>query len=224
MTGEQRRHDQLVNRIIEAGLVAITRGGHSPEELLALAGALRRGGVRIVEVTLNSAHARVGIRRLRRALGEDMLVGAGTVRTAADVDTAVDAGAEFLVAPNLSEAVLAQAEERSCLLLPGVFTPSEIERAAAAGCRLVKLFPAGTVGPSYLKALRAPLNDIDFMPTGGVGPDDLADYVAAGAAAFGIGSALIRDVPVDEVELERVEAAAHNLVFLLAEARAAAAA
>lgn len=219
MANERRR--ELARRIAEAGLVAITRGRHSPDDLVALGRALRRGGVGIVEVTLNSAHALEGIRRLRAELPAGTLVGAGTVRSPEDVDAALGAGAEFLVAPNLSEPVLERANTREALLLPGVMTPSEIERAVAAGCRLVKLFPAGSLGVSYLKAIRAPLHDVDIMPTGGIGADDLADYVRAGAVAFGIGSALIRDVPADASELERVEAAARDLVARLEAARGA---
>lgn len=211
----------LARRIVERGLVAIVRGAHTPDELVSVAGALWRGGIHIVEITLDSAHARDGIRRVGDTFGEDMLLGAGTVRSPADVDRALEAGAEFLVSPALLPEVVAAAHDRSCLILPGVLTPSEIERAASAGCRLLKLFPAGSLGASYLRALRGPLSDISFMPTGGIGSDDLTDFVAAGAAAFGIGSALVRDVAIDDGELERIEAAAGALVALLAEARAA---
>lgn len=208
------------DRIARAGLIAIFRSGHAPDDLLALAEAVTRGGIGVLEVTLNSASALEGIRRLRDALPADVLVGAGTVRDAADVDAAVEAGAEFLVAPNLSEPALERAAARERLLLPGVLTPSEAQRAFAAGCRMVKLFPAEPLGPGYLGAIRAPLADVGFVPTGGIRPENVEAYLAAGAMALGIGSSLVRDVPVNDGELRRVETVARDFAERLAQARA----
>jgi 2-dehydro-3-deoxyphosphogluconate aldolase/(4S)-4-hydroxy-2-oxoglutarate aldolase len=145
----------------------------------------------LVEVTLNSQDALRGVQGLRRRFGDALVVGAGTVRTVTDVAQAVEAGAQFLVSPNFDAASVARSGQARVLHLPGVFTPTEVQMAFAAGCTMVKLFPASALGPSYLRALRAPLDDVDFVPVGGVGVTDVADYVQAGAAALGIGSALV---------------------------------
>lgn len=175
----------------QAGLIAIFRGAFTREQLLELADALVAGGVTALELTLNSADALSHLPRLKRHLGSRALVGAGTVRAASEVDAALDAGAAFLIAPTFDPASVTRAHARGALLLPGVFTASEAQAAWAAGCPLVKLFPADALGPSYLKALRAPLDDIGFVPTGGIQVDNLSAYVGAGAVAFGVGSALV---------------------------------
>ena len=202
------------------GLVAIIRGGFSVREQEAIAEALLAGGVRILEVTLNTTDALTGIRQLNERFAGDLLVGAGTVRTAADARRARAAGAQFLVAPGLALDTVAVAREHDTLLLPGVFTATEAMAAHAAGCRLLKLFPADALGPGYLKALRAPLSDVDFVPTGGVDPETLGAFYRAGAAAFGIGSYLVKNVRVTPDELAGLTARARLLRRALADARA----
>ena len=113
------------------------------------------------------------------------------------MDGALDAGAAFLVSPNLDLRSVARSRERGALHLPGVFTATEAQSALHAGCPVVKLFPADALGPAYLKALRAPLNDIGFVPTGGVDADNITAYVRAGAVAVGVGSALVRGADDD---------------------------
>ncbi|MDQ3460114.1 MAG: bifunctional 4-hydroxy-2-oxoglutarate aldolase/2-dehydro-3-deoxy-phosphogluconate aldolase [Deinococcota bacterium] len=202
--------------IREAGVIAILRGDFPLPRLLRVAEALLRGGVGVLELTLNSQGALAGVAALRRELAGQLLVGAGTVRTADDADRALDAGAQFLVSPNLDLASALRAQARGVLHLPGVFTASEAQAAWAAGCRLVKLFPADSLGPSYLRALRAPLDDIGFIPTGGVGVDNVAAYVAAGAVAVGVGSTLVRGASDEE---EALTDRAHRLVSALRRAR-----
>ena len=201
------------------GLVAIIRGGFSVGEQEAIAEALLAGGVRILEVTLNTTDALTGIQRLNERFANELLVGAGTVRTAADARRARAAGAQFLVAPGLDLDTVAVAREQDTLMLPGVFTATEAMAARAAGCRLLKLFPADALGPGYLKALRAPLDDVAFVPTGGVDPETLGAFYRAGAAAFGIGSYLVKNVRVTAVELEGLTARARLLRRALDDAR-----
>ncbi len=203
-------------RIHAAGLIAIIRGGFSPPQVLAVAEVLARGGVRVLEVTLNTTAALEGITLLKQRLAGEVLVGAGTVRTVTDVDRALDAGAEFLVAPNLDLPSVRRAAESHTLHLPGVFTATEAQAAFSAGCRMLKLFPADACGPAYLKALRAPLSDIAFVPTGGINEGNLEAYVRAGAVAFGVGSALVREPgEPPEILAERAE----RLALALAKAR-----
>ena len=113
------------------------------------------------------------------------------MRTPRDVDGAIAAGAQFLISPGFDPASVARSKKKGVLHLPGVFTPSEAQQAFNLGCRMQKLFPADQLGPGYLKAMRAPLHDIDFVPTGGVGVDNIPTWRKAGAAAVAVGTALV---------------------------------
>jgi len=180
-----------VERIKQTGLIAIVRGDFSVSKIVKVGAALVSAQLNVMEVTLNSADALAAIAKLRREFGERLLVGAGTVRTAAQVIEAQAANAQFIVSPNLDLASVAHSQAQGLLHLPGVFTATEAQTAFAAGCHLVKLFPADLLGPAYLKAVRAPLDDVEFVPTGGITADNIAEYVRAGAAAVGVGGALI---------------------------------
>lgn len=180
-----------LSHIRTAGVVAIIRGDYGVDHLLQIGAVLVEHGITTMEITLNSRDALAAITALRSQLGAAILVGAGTVRTAQQVDAAVDAGAQFLVAPCLDIPSLKRAQQHDILHLPGVFTGTEVQQAVAAGAQLLKLFPMELGGPHYLKALRAPFDDVDFVPTGGVGAANIAEYVKAGAAAVAVGSALV---------------------------------
>ncbi|MFN8495732.1 MAG: bifunctional 4-hydroxy-2-oxoglutarate aldolase/2-dehydro-3-deoxy-phosphogluconate aldolase [Caldilineaceae bacterium] len=187
----QTKATEMAQRVRAEGLIGIVRGNFSQSQILAIGEVLLAASTPVMEVTLNTTSALDAIRALRQHFGDKLLVGAGTVRTAEQLKQALDAGAQFTVAPNLDAATVAQAHQHDLLHLPGVFTPTEAQTAFVAGCRMVKLFPSEIVGPRYLKALRAPLDDIDLVPTGGITPENIAEYVKAGAAAAGIGSALV---------------------------------
>ncbi|CAN5682682.1 bifunctional 4-hydroxy-2-oxoglutarate aldolase/2-dehydro-3-deoxy-phosphogluconate aldolase [soil metagenome] len=204
----QARTSETAQRVRQDGLVAIVRGNFSQAQIMGMAEVLLNAEVPVMEVTLNTTSALAAIQMLRQHFGDKLLVGAGTVRTADQFQQALDAGAQFTVAPNLDLATVALAQQHDLLHLPGVFTPSEVQNAFVAGCRMVKLFPSEIVGPRYLKALRAPLDDIDLVPTGGITPENIADYVRAGAAATGIGSALITG---PQQSLDDLTARAHAL-------------
>ena len=183
--------DQAEAEIRASGIVAVARGRFEQRQLVGMAEVLLQAGITALEVTLNSPSAPALIRGLAEAMGRRMLIGAGTVLTAAQAGEAVAAGAQFLVAPGYDPAVVARARQAGVLHIPGVLTPSEAGRAAADGCRLLKLFPAQTVGPDYLKALRAPFNTLDFMPTGGISAATIPAWRRAGAVAVGAGSTLL---------------------------------
>ncbi len=212
---------QVSQQLRDDGLVAIIRGDFSLSEQRTIAEALLAGGVRVLEITLNTRDALSGIGRLNETFPGDLLVGAGTVRTADDAQRALDAGARFLIAPSLDLETVAVAQARDTLILPGVFTATEAQTAHRAGCSMVKLFPADALGPGYLKALRAPLDDIGFIPTGGVDPDTIGAFHAAGAVAFGVGSYLVKSVPFTPAEGEALSARAAALRSALQRARRA---
>ena len=201
------RSQDTTQRIKQDGLIAIIRGDFPVQRMIEIGEAVRAGGIALLEVTLNSTGALEAIAALRRTLGDTMLIGAGTVRSVAQAEAALAAGAAFMVAPNFDPAVVAYAQAADRLHLPGVFTPTEAETAYRAGCPMLKLFPADAVGPVYLKAIRAPLNDIDFVPTGGITTANIAEYGRAGAAAVGIGSALVRGPQQSLDELQTLAAA-----------------
>ncbi len=195
----------IVSRMTVGGVVAIMR--HTESSLAVDAAlALLAGGVVVVEVTLNSAGALGMIEALARAVGNRMVVGAGTVLCAAAVDEAVGSGARFIVAPNTSREVIARAAHHHVPSVPGAFTPTEILVAWDAGADLVKLFPASAGGPRYLRDIRGPLNHVPIVPTGGVNPSNVAEFIRAGAVAVGAGSDLVDRGVVerrDWAELER---------------------
>lgn len=187
--------------VLDNGLVAIVRGNFPNAKLLEIGDALLASPVLVMEVTLNTTGALEGITLLRQRFGDKMLVGAGTVRTVEQFHAAVAAGAQFTVSPNLDMATVQASLAADILHLPGVFTPTEAQQAFVAGCKMVKLFPSEAVGPKYLKAIRAPLDDIKFIPTGGITPDNVGEYIRAGASAVGLGSALVTgpDQPMDDL-------------------------
>lgn len=153
--------------------------------------ALIDGGIRLMEVTMNTPGALPIIERWRSNFSARAAIGAGTVLDLDMAREAIAAGAQFLISPNLDEEVIAYAMERGVSVWPGVMTPTEIVRAWRAGAEAVKVFPMGTLGCKYLKEIRAPLNHIPMMATGGVDLDNIGDYFRAGACAVGMGSKLV---------------------------------
>lgn len=188
------------------GVIAILRGVQ-PEEVLGVAEALVRGGVRVIEVPLNSPRPLDSIERLARQWGGQLLVGAGTVLSAADADRVADAGGRLVLAPNLDAEVVRRTKARGLLSVPGVATPSEGFAALAAGADALKLFPAEMLGPPVLKAWRAVFPPgTPMLPVGGVGLHNLAAFRAAGAAGAGIGSSLYAPgVALDELQRRAAE-------------------
>ena len=164
-----------------------TKSAEWAEELGAI---LVGAGLDIVEITFTVPNAAGVIERLRRRF-PSVLVGAGTVTDAAAAQRAIDAGAQFLLSPALSPGMVETARRRGLLAVPGAYTPTEVLSALEGGAPLIKLFPADAGGPAYLRAVRAPLPAARLLPTGGVRPDNVAEWFAAGAAAVGIGSALV---------------------------------
>jgi len=181
-------------------LVAILRG-MTPADAPALGAVLVEAGFSAIEVPLNSPDPFRGIEALARAVGKVAWVGAGTVLAPDDVSRAADAGARFVVAPNFEPSVVAAASARKLPSMPGVATPSEAFSALAAGADMLKIFPAEQIAPAVVKAWRAVLpEETRLYPVGGISPEKMPAYLAAGAYGFGIGSALWRPgAPLDAV-------------------------
>lgn len=171
-------------------LVAILRG-LTPDEAVDIGRALVGAGFRMLEVPLNSPQPFESIRRMVDALGDDTLIGAGTVLNPAHVKSVADAGGRLIVMPHADVSVIRAAKQAGLYCVPGVATPTEAFAALAAGADALKLFPAEQAGPAVLKAWRAVLpKDLAVLPVGGIAPDTMGPWIAAGANGFGIGSAL----------------------------------
>jgi 2-dehydro-3-deoxyphosphogluconate aldolase / (4S)-4-hydroxy-2-oxoglutarate aldolase len=180
-----------INRIHEVGIVPVVRAS-SVDEARRAVDAIHSGGVPIIEITMTVPDAANIIKQVVRQYGSSVLTGAGTVVTADQAKMCLDSGAEFLVSPGLSLAVLQVAAARQKLAIPGALTPTEVIAALEAGATLIKVFPCGSVGgPKYIKALRAPFPEPRFIPTGGVNLSNAAEYIAAGAFALGVGAGLV---------------------------------
>ena len=185
------------------GVIAILRGV-TPAEVLAIGRALIDGGIRVIEVPLNSPQPFDSIERLVREFGTQALIGAGTVLSAADVDRVADTGAGLVLAPNFDAAVVARTKARGLRAMPGVATPSEGFAALAAGADALKLFPAELLGPPVLKAWRSVFAPATPMfAVGGMGEHNLVAFKRAGATGAGIGSSLYAPGTSPELVLER---------------------
>jgi 2-dehydro-3-deoxyphosphogalactonate aldolase len=169
-------------------LVAILRGV-KPDEVVPCGEAIVAAGWRVIEVPLNSPDALKSIELLSTRFGEEILIGAGTVLSAQAVADVATAGGRLIVAPNTNAEVVDAALARGLVILPGVYTATEAFQAYKLGARYLKLFPADSLGPAYVKALKAVLpKDAHMVPTGGVSVETIADFHAAGSRAYGIGS------------------------------------
>lgn len=177
----------LPTAVTDVRVIAILRG-LPQERTVAVARALGEAGVRAIEVTIDSPGALAAIAEIGRIDG--VTAGAGTVLAIDEAERAVAAGAAFLIAPTVDLEVVAWAAGRGIPMMPGAMTPSEAASAWNAGAAAVKLFPAGSLGPAFVRAVRAPLPMIPLIPTGGVRVDDVVPYLEAGAVAVALGSEL----------------------------------
>ena len=178
-----------LQQILHYKIVAILRGC-TADRVPDIAAALYAGGVRLLEITLNSPGALEAIRQVAATMGDRLLVGAGTVLTPEEAEAAIAAGARFVLSPSLDIATIQLTRQLGAISIPGAFTATEILTAWRNGADIVKVFPA-SVGVSYFRDLRGPLPQIPLMPTGGINLDNIRDFQKAGAVAFGIGSALV---------------------------------
>ena len=179
-----------MRRVLDCGIVAVVRSAESAP-LVDVCRALADGGVDVAEITFTVPDALEVLKAARKALGDRMLLGAGTVLDPETARAAFLAGAEYIVSPTLDTEVIAMARRYGKLVMPGCFTPTEILKAWQAGADIIKVFPAEVVGPAYFKAVRGPLPQIRMMPTGGVDLNTAASFLEAGACCLGIGSQLI---------------------------------
>ena len=185
----------VINEVKKHKIVAIVRG-MDKEKTVKIAKALYEGGIRFVEVTFNQKNpdkfyeTAECIKAIREEMGDKMFVGAGTVTSVELVDMAAEAGALYIISPDMDEAVIKRTRELGLVSMPGAYTATEAKKAYNAGADFVKLFPCIGDAPAYVKALCAPFNHIPFLAVGGVNADNAADFIKAGAVGVGVGSCL----------------------------------
>ncbi len=177
-----------LSKITENRIIAIIRG-LPPRHVLEVAQALHAGGIRVLEITMNSEEPLDAIRKVTEAFGDRIVVGAGTVLNTKMASAAVAAGAKFVLSPIVEQDVIQATKDLGAVSIPGAYTPTEIYMAFKWGADLIKVFPA--TSPGYIRELAGPLPQIPLLPTGGITPQNIKDYKDAGAVGFGIGSALV---------------------------------
>jgi 2-dehydro-3-deoxyphosphogluconate aldolase/(4S)-4-hydroxy-2-oxoglutarate aldolase len=209
--------DTVINEVKKHKIIAIVRG-MDKEKTVKIAKALYEGGIRFVEVTFNQKNPEKFyetadcIRAIREEMGDKMFVGAGTVTSVELVDMAAQAGALYIISPDMDEAVIKHTRELGLVSMPGAYSATEAKKAYNAGADFVKLFPCIGDAPAYVKALCAPFNHIPFLAVGGVDADNAADFIKAGAVGVGVGSSLVNKNWVAAGEFEKITAEAKRMI------------
>src|SRR5216683_3752486 len=211
--------ESQLRQVLDCGIVAVVRSPDS-QQLVEVARALADGGVSVVEITMTVPNALEVLRQVRQALGERLLLGAGTVLDAETARAVLLAGAEYIVAPTLNLDVIRLCQRYDKLVMPGAFSPTEILSAWEAGADIVKVFPADVVGPAFFKALRGPLPQVRVMPTGGVDLNTAAAFLKAGACCLGVGGQLVEPKAVAERNFDRIRDLARQYVAIVKQTRA----
>jgi 2-dehydro-3-deoxyphosphogluconate aldolase / (4S)-4-hydroxy-2-oxoglutarate aldolase len=185
-----RSRSEIVRLLIDSALIAVIRAD-SPEQVPPICDALLAGGISALEITLTTPEPLKVIRNVSAKLSRDALVGAGTVLGCKDCTEALDAGAQFVVTPICITDIIALAHERDRPAMIGAYTPTEAQLAHEAGADFIKIFPADSLGPGYIKSIRAPLPHLRIVPTGGVDLQTAPEFLKAGCVALGVGSSLV---------------------------------
>jgi 2-dehydro-3-deoxyphosphogluconate aldolase/(4S)-4-hydroxy-2-oxoglutarate aldolase len=212
----------ILKRIAELGLLAVLRAP-DPAGAQRAVDALVEAGVLGIEITYSTPDAASVMAGIKQSYGDEVLVGAGTLVTRAQVAEAAEAGAFYLVSPGLDDEVVASMQATSLPAMAGVLTPTEVMRGVRLGVDVMKLFPGSLGGPSYLRSLRGPFPDVPFMPTGGVSADNVGDWLAAGAIAVGAGSELASAGDISSGDFAGIREKGRRFVTAIREARADAA-
>jgi len=205
---------EIISAIKKYKICAIIRGAEA-EKAVKIAQSLFDGGIKLIEVTFNTDKAIEMIEAIKRTMGDKMYVGAGTVLDQETAILAINAGAEFILSPSISEGMIKVCNRYGKVAIPGVMTPSEAVRAMELGADILKLFPAGELGPEYLKSIRSPLNHIEFIAVGGINLENAKSFMKSGAIGLGIGSSLVDNSLVINSKFTELEKRANSFVQLL---------
>ncbi|MCI8624354.1 MAG: bifunctional 4-hydroxy-2-oxoglutarate aldolase/2-dehydro-3-deoxy-phosphogluconate aldolase [Provencibacterium sp.] len=212
-------HKSLADRIEECGVVSIIRGT-DPAKIIPTVQAVYDGGIRAVEITMNTEGAFEMIKAARKEFSGRMLIGAGTVLDEQAARMSIAAGCDFLLSPTLDAGVIRLANAYSVLAIPGVMTPTEALEGWKAGAGFIKIFPAGVLGPGYIKAVKGPLPQLRLMPVGGVNLENAGEFIRCGADALGIGGELVNKKRVEAGAFEEIRSLAAAYLEAVQKARA----
>jgi len=211
----------ILRSILDIGIVPIVRVPTAEQAIEAI-DAVRRGGIRVAEITMTVPGAVRVLETLTARFGDSMILGAGTVLDPETARTCLLAGAQFLVTPSLKPATIEVAKRYSKPIFPGALTPTEVLTAWEAGADAVKIFPVSNLGgPKYIKALKGPLPQIEMVPTGGVNLENIAEYFKAGACVVAVGSEMVDGATVKQGRFDVIEARAVQYAAAVAAARGA---
>jgi len=210
---------KTLRTIVEVGVIPIVRAA-TAEAAVGAAQAIQRGGIRVVEITMTVPGALRALEKAADELGDRMILGAGTVLDPETARSSMLAGAQFFVTPALKVSTIEMCKRYSKVVIPGALTPTEVQTAWEAGADLVKIFPCGNVGgPAYIRALKAPLPQVEMVPTGGVNLETTGEFLRAGACAVAVGSELVSSRALAEGRLEVIEQAARQFLAVVEETR-----
>ena len=212
-----KRHEQI-QRIRRTAFFAVIRADSS-EQLIDAAHALKEGGCDLIEVTMTTPNAFAVIERATAELGQDVLIGVGSVLDAETARGAILSGAQYVVSPIMNREMIEMAHRYDKVAIPGAYTPTEALDAYVAGADFVKIFPADVGGPAYIKAIKAPLPQLPLVPTGGVNLKTIVDFLKAGSDAVGVGSALVKKDALKSGDMEEIKRTASAFVELVKKAR-----
>ena len=210
----EQKNDMVLKAVLENKIIAIVRGVYG-DDVLRLSEALLQSGIRMIEVTYDQTgkaeNTADTIRLITEHFAGDVLAGAGTVMSAEQARIAKDAGARYIISPNVKEEVIRETKKLNMVSMPGALTPTEIAAAYEMGADVVKIFPASVLGPAYIKAVKAPLKHIPVMAVGGINEKNARDYTAAGAAGVGVGGNLVNRQWVSEGKFDEIGRIAREL-------------
>ncbi len=212
--------DSVLNRIHEIGVIGIFRVDN-PEDCAKAMDALREGGLHALEVTLTTPNAIQVMYEAKKRYGDETILGVGTVLDAETAEKAIEMGAQIVVSPSTHKEIIEVCRRYDVVSCPGAFTATEVVRAMRWGADLVKIFPISQVGPSYIKALRGPLPEARYVPTGGIDVQNAGDYMKAGAFCLGVGGGLVSKKAIAAGRFDLLTQAAREILKAVRDAREA---
>ncbi|WP_026584627.1 bifunctional 4-hydroxy-2-oxoglutarate aldolase/2-dehydro-3-deoxy-phosphogluconate aldolase [Bacillus sp. J33] len=196
--------DSMLSKLLSSGIIAVVRKVN-PDRAVQLVDSFIKGGVSGIELTVDSESAYEKIGELKSLFSEAAVIGAGTVVNVQQAKAAIDAGADFIVSPILDRDIIEYVKQEGKIMMPGVFTPTEMKNAYTWGADVVKVFPASALGPGFFKDVNGPLGYIPKMPTGGINLNNVQDFIKAGAVAAGIGGSLVNTELIQQENWEALE-------------------
>jgi 2-dehydro-3-deoxyphosphogluconate aldolase / (4S)-4-hydroxy-2-oxoglutarate aldolase len=211
---------RVIQRILDVGIIPVVRAS-STDEAISVVEAIKAGGVSIIEITMTVPRAMSVIEKVAEHHGDGILLGAGTVLDPETARAVISAGAEFIVTPSLRTSTIEVCKRYGKVVIPGALTPTEVVAAWEAGADFIKIFPCDNVGgPKYIKVLKGPFPQIDFIPTGGVNLNTAADFILAGSAALAVGSELVDKTALASKDFSKVRENARKFLETVRNARA----